>query len=86
MTYPNPAGYYNLKLSPEREAEITGRNFESLLEILMELTESIYLEHGFVSSSLDQEFDAYIDSLALADQLSLIRWIGELLAAKNNEA
>lgn len=90
MTYPNPAGYYSLKLSPVIEEAIQALDYEKLVILAHSLTynlgdgseERFYCFIPFTPSS----FDDAINQLSTTDKLSLLRWIAELLAAKNNEA
>lgn len=90
MTYPNPAGYYSLKLPESVEEAIQVLESTELITLIHSLIyhlgegkdDRFYCFIPFTPSSLD---DA-IDKLSRKDKISLIRWTAELLAAKNNEA
>jgi hypothetical protein len=85
MPFPQPAGYYSLKLPEGIEEAIEALDYEQSVtlahSIIYHLGEGkgdrFYSFIPFTPSS----FDDAIDSLTRADKINLIRWIGDRLAS-----
>ncbi len=82
MTYPNPAGYYGLKMPEQFETEITSLDYVELSEVLNDITYSLVPcgEVDVETGHLSIEADEYIRSLDPEPRIALIRWIAERLA------
>lgn len=84
MTFPQPAGYYSLKLSESAEDLITSFDYTTTLNLLYDVvvckaSDNIDRFYG-MSTSLPKWFEDEIDELKRADTISLIRWLGDRLA------
>ena len=81
MTFPQPAGYYGLQLSPEAEAEITSLDFNSLALLTHELTFKLITLRGSICTIFStQELDDELNKLSTSEVVAAIRWFSDRLA------
>ncbi|MFM7888019.1 MAG: hypothetical protein ACKPCM_15315 [Pseudanabaena sp.] len=84
MAFPQPAGYYGLKLRPDVEEAIEALNYEQTVTLAHSITyhigdgtgERFYCFIQFTPSS----FDDAIDALTTDNKIALLRWLGDRLA------
>jgi len=80
MSFPQPAGYYGLKLSEEAEAEITKLSDKPLLELLHDVITAIRFRVEVTSFVISNETHTQIVDLSPSHKIALVRWLGDLLA------
>jgi len=89
MTYPNPAGYYGLKMNIIFQDDISNFDSDRLKQTLGDLAAFLNRDDeafGYQDSYTCTGFHQWVNTLPESQVIDLIRWIAELLAAKNNEA
>jgi hypothetical protein len=84
MPFPNPAGYYGLKLSESLDRELSDLTDKPLLEVIHDLIESIRRRTDFVTYVIHFNSAAEIEALSKQDKLALLRWLCERLEWLNH--
>jgi hypothetical protein len=86
MPYPNPAGYYGLKMPEGIEKEIAELGYFELVEEFHLITYSLTPQgRDPIFDHLGCDADDWYAELEISDRLSLVRWIAEILAVTYNE-
>lgn len=83
MTYPNPAGYYGLKMPEAIESEITTFSKDKLMQTFYDLAS--YYNRDYSSFAIESvypscDFDDFVNPLNQSELIALIRWVTERLA------
>ena len=86
MTFPQPSGYYGLKLSESAENLITSLDYKQTFNLLYDVVFCTSMSSDGVdrfyamSMRLVKWFEDEIDALTTANKIALIRWLGDRLA------